>query len=245
MTDTTEFYNKEDPWSIPSELFHEEEQPMEPYYVIMKLPGEDKEEFVLLMPFTPLDKPNLVAWIAARSDNDKGQYGSLVSFMFPKGIPIDGPEQVEARIDNDFTIKQQFTLLCQRGAKCIRGNLLVIPVMEDTGDTIKATLLYAEPLYIQADTIDFPELKQVILADANKVVMSDNLDSAIKELLGKHALEDEVESNADTNTLEVTGIGAIDDHIDSLKKVLENLQVDINYLEEGLQNLLESIGDKK
>ena len=128
MTDTTEFYNKEDPWSIPSELFHEEEQIMEPYYVIMKLPGEEKEEFVLLMPFTPLDKPNLVAWIAARSDNDRGQYGSLVSFIFPKGTPVDGPEQIEARIDNDFTIKQQFTLLCQRGAKCIRGNLLVIPL---------------------------------------------------------------------------------------------------------------------
>jgi hypothetical protein len=245
MTDTTEFYNKEDPWSIPNELFHEEQQPMEPYYVIMKLPGEDKEEFVLLMPFTPLDKPNLVAWMAARSDNDRGQYGSLVSFMFPKGIPIDGPQQVEARIDNDFTIKQQFTLLCQRGARCIRGNLLVIPIVEETGGSIKASVLYAEPLYIQAETIDFPELKQVILADANNVVMSDNLDAAIEELLGKQTDTYATKSNAGTSTVKITGIRTIDDNIDSIKKVLEDLQIDITYLEEGLQNLLESIGDKK
>ena len=249
MTDTTEFYNKEDPWSIPSELFHEEEQIMEPYYVIMKLPGEDKEEFVLLMPFTPLDKPNLVAWIAARSDNDRGQYGSLVSFIFPKGTPVDGPEQIEARIDNDFTIKQQFTLLCQRGAKCIRGNLLVIPIMQESEDSMKATLLYAEPLYIQAETIDFPELKQVILADANKVVMSDNLDSALAELLGYEGDPASIRSKA---TQQISGDAnpesdesLLDRQVEAIQEIIENLQIDLTDLEKDLEKLLDTVGGGK
>ena len=249
MTDTTEFYNKEDPWSIPSELFHEEEQIMEPYYVIMKLPGEEKEEYVLLMPFTPLDKPNLVAWIAARSDNDRGQYGSLVSFIFPKGTPVDGPEQIEARIDNDFTIKQQFTLLCQRGATCIRGNLLVIPIMQESGDSMKATLIYAEPLYIQAETIDFPELKQVILADANKVVMSDNLDSALAELLGYTEDPDSIRSKEESGLSEKSdldpGENLLDKQVETIRRIIENLQIDLNDLETDLQKLLETVGEEK
>jgi uncharacterized membrane protein (UPF0182 family) len=117
--------------------------------------------------------------------------------------------------------------------------------VEETGGSIKASVLYAEPLYIQAETIDFPELKQVILADANNVVMSDNLDAAIEELLGKQTDTYATKSNAGTSTVKITGIRTIDDNIDSIKKVLEDLQIDITYLEEGLQNLLESIGDKK
>ncbi len=179
MRDTIDFYNREDPWSVPRELFAATEQQMEPYYVIMKLPGEEKEEFVMLLPFTPRDKPNQVAWLAARSDDDKGQYGTLKSFLFPKGTQVDGPEQIEARIDNDFTIKQQFTLLCQRGASCIRGNLLVIPIVHED----KKFLLYVEPLYIQAENITFPELKQVIVADAKRVVMKGDFRSALDELV--------------------------------------------------------------
>ena len=201
------------------------------------------------MPFTPLDKPNLVAWIAARSDNDRGQYGSLVSFIFPKGTPVDGPEQIEARIDNDFTIKQQFTLLCQRGAKCIRGNLLVIPIMQESEDSMKATLLYAEPLYIQAETIDFPELKQVILADANKVVMSDNLDSALAELLGYEGDPASIRSKA---TQQISGDAnpesdesLLDRQVEAIQEIIENLQIDLTDLEKDLEKLLDTVGGKK
>ncbi|MBI2856039.1 MAG: UPF0182 family protein [Chloroflexi bacterium] len=239
MRDTTDFYNKEDPWSVPNELFFEAEQPMEPYYVIMKLPGEEKEEFVLLLPFTPLDKPNLVAWLAARSDNDRGQYGSLVSFLFPKGTPVDGPEQVEARIDNDFTIKQQFTLLCQRGARCIRGNLLVVPVVDPTSDPLKATLLYVEPLYIQAENIAFPELKQVIVADANRVAMQGDLTSALQSLLS--GAPPAVTPPSDGGEPPPAGTPDVQQQVDALRERIAGLQQSLQDLEEALQQLLQSL----
>ena len=193
------------------------------------------------MPFTPLDKPNLVAWMAARSDNDKGQYGSLVSFLFPKGTAVDGPEQVEARIDNDFTIKQQFTLLCQRGASCIRGNLLVIPLI-DPNDPLNATLVYVEPLYIQSETLDFPELKQVIVADANHVAMEGDLTTALNSLLsasdqsiGKEYLQ---EIDADIND-------ESDSIADSLKDQILNIKTAFSDLNTALQGLLDSLEEEK
>ena len=227
MRDTTDFYRKEDPWSIPQELFFETVQPIQPYHVIMKLPGEEKEEFVLMLPFTPLNKPNQVAWLAARMDNDRGQYGSLKAFFFSKGIQVDGPEQIEARIDQDFTIKQQFTLLCQRGARCIRGNLLVTPI-EHEGERF---LMYVEPLYIQAETITFPELKQVIVADAKRVVMKGDLKSALEALVGKQA-EDTTPSST-----EFTGQRQIED----VRQAIEDLQQTLDQLEQTLEEMLESI----
>ena len=177
MENPEHFYGNEDLWAIPQEKFGQGEtlQPVEPYYVIMKLPGESREEFVLLIPYTPNDRPNMVGWLAARSDGDV--YGKLVAYNFPKDRQVDGPEQVEARIDNDQDISAWFTLRCSEGSTCIRGNLLVIPV----GDSI----LYAEPVYIQAEGVSFPELKKVILATGDQVVMADSLDEAITGLTGK------------------------------------------------------------
>jgi uncharacterized membrane protein (UPF0182 family) len=226
MRDNTDFYRKEDPWSIPQELFFETVQPIQPYHVIMKLPGEEKEEFVLMLPFTPLNKPNQVAWLAARMDNDRGQYGSLKAFFFSKGIQVDGPEQIEARIDQDFTIKQQFTLLCQRGARCIRGNLLVTPI-EHEGERF---LLYVEPLYIQSETIAFPELKQVIVADAKRVVMKDDLKSALEALVGKRIV-DTTPSPTETTTQQ---------NIEDVRQAFEDLQKTLDQLEQALEELLES-----
>ena len=116
-----------------------------------KLPGEEdleesEAEFVLLLPYTPNNRPNMVGWLAARSDGDN--YGKLAAFNFPKDRQVDGPEQVEARIDIDTDISKEFTLLCQEGSFCIRGNLLVIPIGE--------SVLYAEPIYLQAEGVDFP-----------------------------------------------------------------------------------------
>ena len=176
VTDPRVFFTKEDVWSRPSEVFYNTSQPMEAYYVIMPLPGQSEPEFLLLVPFTPLKTPNLVAWLAARSDGDN--YGKLVAFTFPKDKQVDGPAQVEARINNDPLISQQFTLWGQQGSEIIRGNLLVIPI----GNTI----LYVEPVYLQASTLKFPELKRVIVAiGANSPAMEPTLARALDVALGK------------------------------------------------------------
>ena len=128
MKDPNNFYNDEDLWARPNEKFGQGDdlQVVEPYYVIMKLPGEETEEFVQLLPYTPSQRQNLIGWLAARSDGEN--YGKLVAFNFPKDRQIDGPEQIEARIDNDQEISAWFTLRCSEGSACIRGNLLVIPI---------------------------------------------------------------------------------------------------------------------
>ena len=145
MKEPQNFYNNEDLWAVAEEKFGQGDtlQQVEPYYVIMKLPGETEEEFVLLLPYTPNERQNLIGWLAARSDGDN--YGRLIAFNFPKDRQVDGPAQVEARIDNDQDISAWFTLRCTEGSSCIRGNLLVIPV--DQG------IVYAEPVYIQAEGV--------------------------------------------------------------------------------------------
>jgi uncharacterized protein len=173
MRDTQVFYNKEDLWSIP--LGHgEPARPMEPYYLIMRLPGEPKEEFVLLIPFTPSKKDNLSAWLAARSDPP--HYGKLVVYNFPKRKLIYGPRQIEARIDQDSFISQQLTLWNQRGSQVIRGNLLVIP--------IERSLVYVEPLYIAAEKGQLPELKRVIVGFGDRIAMDETLEGAMARVFG-------------------------------------------------------------
>ena len=215
---------------------------MEPYYVIMKLPGEEKEEFVLLLPFTPLGKPNQVAWLAARNDNDRGQYGTLKAFLFPKGTQVDGPAQIEARITNDETIKEWFTLRCRGETRCIRGNLLVIPMVKDD----ERFLMYVEPLYLQAANIAFPELKQVIVADAKRVVMEDSFPKALSALLGDDALGDVVTpppSDGETPPTDGEppgdGESELRQQIDSIKQVIAGLRDSLVQLEQALGELLE------
>ena len=173
MREPKVFFQREDLWARAREVFETatNTQDVEPYYLIMKLPGEEEGEFVLLMPFTPggVERKVLVGWMAARNDGEN--YGKLVTLLFPKDRPVDGPELIEGRITNDETIGAQMTLLCTGAKQCIRGNLLAIPI----GDT----LLYVEPLYIQAEALRFPELKKVIVADASNVVMADTLDEGL------------------------------------------------------------------
>ncbi len=175
MTDPQVFYNQEDLWNFPLELFFSDQaQVMEPYYLIMGLPGEEQEEFVLIMPFTPDGKPNLVGWLAARNDGEN--YGSLIAYTFPKERQIDGPQQVEARITTNPEISQQFTLWDQAGSNVLRGNLLVIPV----GDH----LLYAEPIYLKAEDIDYPQLTRVVLVQqGEEPVMLPTLSQSLNNLL--------------------------------------------------------------
>lgn len=172
MTDPQVFYNKEDLWEIPSYS----ERPMEPYNTIMKLPGEDKEEYILLIPYTPSKRDNLAAWLAARCDMPN--YGKLIVYVFPRDRLVFGPRQINARIDQDAYISQQITLWGQVGSQVIRGSLLVIP--------IENSLLYVQPLYLSAsDRVGLPELRRVIAAFENEVVMEENLELALNRLFHK------------------------------------------------------------
>jgi uncharacterized membrane protein (UPF0182 family) len=171
MTDPKVFYNKENLWEVP-EL---DEKRMEPYYTIMKLPGEKKEEYILLLPFTPSKRDNLAAWLTARCDEPN--YGKIRAYTFSRDRLIYGPKQIDARINQDSYISQQLTLWNQRGSEVIRGSMLVIP--------IEKSLLYVQPLYLAAaDKAGLPELKRVIVAYGDQVVMEENLELALQRLFG-------------------------------------------------------------
>ncbi len=180
MTDVTEFYNREDMWAWPQEIFQDQTVEMEPYYVLMQLPDEDRLEFVQILPFTPANRENMIAWMAARSDPDV--YGDKRVYEFGKDSLLFGPKQVEARIDQDPVISSQLSLWNQQGSSVIRGNLLVIPVA--------GSLLYVEPLYLQAASGRIPELQRVVVATADQVVMAENLGLALVALFGKEILND-------------------------------------------------------
>ncbi|CAG0970068.1 hypothetical protein GEOBC_01222 [Geobacteraceae bacterium] len=171
MTDPKVFYNKENLWEVP--VLGEER--MEPYYTIMKLPGEKKEEYILLLPFTPSKRDNLAAWLTARCDGEN--YGKLLAYTFPRDRLIYGPKQIDARINQDSHISQQLTLWSQRGSQVIRGSMLVIP--------IEKSLLYVQPLFLAAaDKAGLPELRRVIVAFGDEVVMEETLELALQRVFG-------------------------------------------------------------
>ena len=179
MTDPETFYNREDLWTPASEAGLNENggqttQPMEPNFVLMKLPGESGVEFVDILPFTPANRNNLIGWIAGRSDGE--HYGTAVVYDFPKTRLVDGPLQVEARIDQNAQLSGQLTLWNQQGSHVRRGNLLVIP-------TGKA-LLYAEPIYLQAERSPMPELRLVVLALQDRLAYGPTFESAMAGLFG-------------------------------------------------------------
>ncbi|MDA2930179.1 UPF0182 family protein [Acidobacteria bacterium AH-259-O06] len=230
MQDPGVFYNKEDQWALPLQTSFGGTSTLEPYYIVARLPDEDREEFLLIQPFTPVDRHNLVAWIAAR--NDALHYGELVLFHFPSGRHVDGPNQVEARIDNDAIISEQFTLWGQVGSEVARGILLVIPL----GDSI----LYAEPVFLRPEALEFPELRRIILADATKVVMHATLERSVRALVGELPTVaptggDEVEEQVATvleerapppfrsQELEAIKVG-LQEALEKLREVLDRLQ---------------------
>jgi len=212
MQDIQVFYNQEDLWTIPYEMYSDKKQMMSPYYVTLKMPDSEKEEFVLILPFTPSNKDNMISWMAARSDFP--HYGELLVYKIPKKKLVFGPLQIEARIDQQPEISREFTLWMQRGSRVIRGNLLVIP--------IENSFLYVEPVYLEArreeeqqpgqaqmepeappeqpqqmarqrrkprrpnrsEDASLPELKQVIVAYKEKIVMRDNLQIALDAVFG-------------------------------------------------------------
>jgi uncharacterized membrane protein (UPF0182 family) len=172
MTNPAVFYNKEDKWDIPSIDAEPRPQPMQPYYTIMKLPGEPTAEFIQMLPFTPARKDNLASWMVARSDGE--HYGRMIVFQFPKQKVVFGPRQIVGRINQDQAIAPQITLWNQQGSEVLQGTLLVIPIEE--------SLIYIRPLYLRSAGGRIPELKRVIVAHQNQIVMEETLDKALERL---------------------------------------------------------------
>jgi len=174
MRDPRVFYNKEDLWAVPNEFYADKEQPMEPYYIIMRLPDEEKEEFLLMLPFTPANKNNTIGWLAARCDGEN--YGKLLAYHFPKERLVYGPSQIENRIQQDTVITEQLALWGRGGSRVIRGNLLMIPLGKSN--------LYVEPVFLQAQGGGLPELKRVIVAAGESIAMELTLESSIASIFG-------------------------------------------------------------
>ena len=233
ITDAQAFFNQAEQWAIPQDTrFGKRGVEVHPSYLILQMPGGDSEEFVLMLPFSPAgEKKNLVGWLTAR--NDGVHYGKLNAFSVPSDPQVDGPAQVEARIENDQTISQQFTLWDGPGSQVVRGQLLVIPV----GDAI----IYVEPLYLQSEVLAFPELKKVILADGSNVVMADSVGEGLAMLLeGKAPLVDTSLGGAGVGgdgqaTPGPEDLQVIEDAVSGLDEALKELQEAVERLRESLE----------
>lgn len=175
-------YNREDIWDIAKEKYMTEILEVESNYLMFKLPGEEKAEFLITVPYTPANRSNMISLLVGRNDGDN--YGQLIIYKFPKSETIDGPMLIESRIDQDSEISPQLTLWSQKGSNVLRGNLLIIPI-EDS-------LLYVEPVYLQADNENsLPEMKRVIVAYKNKIVMEETLDLALTKVFGQLTVKDD------------------------------------------------------
>jgi len=247
MEDAQVFYNQEDLWQIPDELYGDSRQEMEPYYIIIKLPEGEKEEFLLMLPFTPSKKDNMIGWLAARSDLP--DYGNLLVYKLPKEKLVYGPMQIEARVDQQTEISRELSLWGQRGSRVIRGNLLAIPISD--------TFIYVEPVYLeakqeesemsstgspqqrgfaqprrrggprspkQAGAASLPELKRVIVAFGNRLVMEENLDIALSSVLGGEIIAKPSAPPSVAETGDISDLGT---------QALEHYNKAIDYLRQG------------
>jgi len=201
MRDPQTFYGREDQWDMPYEVYHQRrEEPMVPLYVMIRLPGDQQEEFISIMPFTPYPtrkykpdddpRPNMVAWMTVK--NDEPNYGDMTIYVFPKGVTVPGPAQIESRIDTDAEISRNLTLWNEGGSEVLRGNLLTIPVGN--------ALFYVEPLYLRTETIKMPILTQVIVAAGDEVAYAKDFDTAIEAVF---KIGTRVETPSEEDTTEI------------------------------------------
>lgn len=232
MVNPTVFYNKEDAWDVASELHGTTSQAMEPYYTVMRLPGEATEEYVLMIPFTPASsetnkRNNMVAWLGARMDGDK--YGELILFKMPKNIEVDGPFQVESRIDQDTEISRQLSLWDQKGSSVIRGNILSLP--------IDGNFLYVEPVYLQSDKAAIPEMKRVVAVYADKIVMAETLDLALEGIFGKGSVPKTTQPDSVTPAPQTSQptqsdqLQKLTDQINQMRTLLESMDNQLKALQ--------------
>jgi Uncharacterized conserved protein len=231
ITSPQVFYNREDVWTRPSEKYAGKAITMEPYYVLIRLPGEADLQFFLMTPVTPVHRDNMIAWIAGRSDFP--DYGHLLLFKLPKEQLILGPIQIEAMIDQDTAISQRLSLWDQRGSRVIRGNLLVIP--------IDGSFLYVEPVYLEAEGAQIPQLKRIIVSDGKRVAMEPTLAGAIEAVFGPQPVAADIigEGARETPTGQGEQWMAAREALSAAQKALENGDwQDFGAQMEKLQHLL-------
>ena len=173
VTDPRIFYSGDDVWQVPKELYGKRQVPVDPYHITAQLGTQESSEFLLLQPLTPLARPNLSAWLAARSDGE--HYGKLVLLRFPSQTPIFGPEQIQALINQDPQISQQFGLWDRAGSEVVQGNLLVVPLGK--------ALLYVEPVYLRARQGGLPTLTRVVVSDGKRIAMAEDLGEGLRALV--------------------------------------------------------------
>lgn len=245
MENPTVFYNKEDLWQISNQIYGAgEEEVVESAYIIMKNPDGEDEEFMLMIPYTPRDKDNMVSWMAALNDNEN--YGKLVVYKFPKQNLVYGPMQIEKRIDQDTEISKELTLLDQQGSNVVRGNLLTIPIDE--------SLIFVEPIYLESTggERNLPEVKRVIVAYENQIVMEESLEDALNKIFG--LAEDEEEETEQGDTTDPEGdttpppTGSLEEQIRKANELFdkaEEAQKQGNWAEYGsfLQQLQDTLND--
>jgi uncharacterized membrane protein (UPF0182 family) len=213
------FYNGEDIWDVANEKYMGQVQQIESSYVMFKLPDGPAEEFALIVPYTPKEKANMTSLFVARNDGEN--YGKLYNYQFPKDKTIQGPMMIESRIDQDSTISPQFTLWGQEGSQVLRGNLIVVP--------IENSILYVEPIYLQADNPNsLPEMKRVIVAYQDKIIMAQTLDAALRQVFNVDR-----PINVDTDNLSPE----LKELIDQLNQLLESEQNNTDTLENIINDL--------
>jgi hypothetical protein len=237
MDDPQNFYNSEDLWTFPVLQGTNRGEGIGPVmrHLIMKLPGEEKEEFVLMLPYTPQGKNNMISWIAARSDGEN--YGKLVNYRFPKDSLAYGPQQIISRINQRTEISQQISLWDQRGSEVLQGNLYVIPIEE--------SIIYVRPLYLRAQDSRMPELKRVIVAHKDSIAMEPTLDQALQAVFrnGEAAeADDKDEQETGEQTQVQPEIKELVEEINQLFERSKQAQQKGNWSEYG--NTLDQLTDK-
>ena len=220
MTDPKVFYNQEDYWQIPNEIYSNYQQKMFPYYIIMRLPETKKEEFILMLPLTPSGKDNMIAWMCARCDAP--HYGDLLVYTLPKDKLVYGPMQIEARINQKPDISSELTLWGQQGSQVIKGNQLVIP--------IKNSFVYVEPVYLQSEQGQIPELKRVIVAYKEQIEMRRTLDEALKAVFNVPAGQENTTSRQLSIPQQILGTFTFSKQA---QKALKHYNKALNYLKQN------------
>jgi uncharacterized membrane protein (UPF0182 family) len=224
------FYNGEDIWDIANEKYMDGIQKIESNYVMFKLGDSDKKEFALILPYTPREKPNMTSLLVARSDGDN--YGKLYMYKFPKDKTIQGPLMIEARIDQDSQISPQFTLWGQKGSTVLRGNIIVVPI-EDS-------LLYVEPIYLKADNPNsLPEMKRVIVAYQDKVVMEETLEEALDRIFGA----EKIDIPSVSIDIEDGDKGDVERLLNEINSLFKENQDNMDKINEKIDQLNEILGD--
>jgi hypothetical protein len=229
MNDPDVFYNQEDLWVRATEKYYSDILPLDPYYVMWQLPGKTQAEFVLMLPFTPKNRQVLIGWIAGLCDQDN--YGRFLAYKFPKEKRVLGPQQVETKIDQDRFLSGQLTLWDQRGSKVIRGNVLAIPIQD--------TLIYVEPIYLQAETAAYPELRLVVVMHGDNMSYANTFEEALQGLIQDSApvvFADDVTPRE----LAVKANEAFDKYLENLgAQRFEEAAIELRHLQELLKQLLD------